>query len=190
MRRRTAQVVILIAAVTGSAGVAWAAGGGLNTVGPSTRIQPTGRKLKPVGKLTQLGNFPTGGALTPNGRFLWTLSTGRGRNDIRIVRVSPGAKTGKIVQRIRMPGLSGGIAISHDGTRAYVSGLADSPHKDQRSRQHPGPGRGRDPRLQAERARRATRRRAGVIPVPPPPSAPTVQSSRRHAESPGPATWR
>ena len=76
-------------AVLGAAGIAWSAtGGGSNIVGPSTRIQPTGRQLNPVGKLTKLGNFPTGGALTPNGRFLWTLSTGRGINDIRIVKVT------------------------------------------------------------------------------------------------------
>src|SRR5213592_693547 len=118
--------------VLGAASLAWSATGGVsNVVGPSTRIQPTGRQLNPVGKLTKLGNFPTGGALTPDGRFLWTLSTGRGRNDIRIVRLGPRAHTGQIVQRIRMPGLSGGIAIAPDGTKAYVSGLADSPHADQ-----------------------------------------------------------
>src|SRR6478672_6033984 len=75
--------------VLGAAGIAWSAtGGGSNVVGPRTRIQPTGRQLNPVGELTKLGNFPTGGALTPDGRFLWTLSTGRGINDIRIVAVT------------------------------------------------------------------------------------------------------
>src|SRR5213595_2342213 len=105
MRGRPLWTVVLAGAVLASAGLAWAAGGVSNIVGPSTRIQPTGRQLNPVGQLTRLGNFPTGGALTPNGRFLWTLSTGRARNDIRIVRVS----TGKVIQQIRMPGLSGGI---------------------------------------------------------------------------------
>src|SRR3954471_5625106 len=41
-----------------------------------------------MGKLTALGNFPAGAALTTNGRFLWTLSAGRGANDIRIVQVA------------------------------------------------------------------------------------------------------
>src|SRR5436190_2146637 len=127
MRGRPAWVLLTAIVIVACAGVAWAAAGALNTVGPNTRIQPTGRKLDPVGKLTRLGNFPTGGALTPGGRFLWTLSTGRARNDIRIVRVS----TGKVIQQIRMPGLSGGIAISPGGRRAYVSGLPDSPHADQ-----------------------------------------------------------
>ena len=57
-------------------------------IGPSTGIQPSGRHLEPEGKLTPLGNLPTGGALTTNGRFLWALSTGRGRNDVRIVQVA------------------------------------------------------------------------------------------------------
>src|SRR3954447_23336020 len=122
MRRRRWQVVVLVAAGLASAGLAWAAGGGSNIVGPKTRIQPTGRKLNPVGALTKLGNFPTGGALTPNGRFLWTLSTGRGRNDVRIVQVAKtrcgkkgkkakkcnrraGRKVGNVVQTIQFPGL-------------------------------------------------------------------------------------
>lgn len=55
-------------------------------IGPSNKIQPSGRQLVPAGKRTIVGNHPGGGALTPNGRFYWTLSAGRGRNDIRIVR--------------------------------------------------------------------------------------------------------
>jgi DNA-binding beta-propeller fold protein YncE len=158
------------------AALAWATSGGPNVVGPKTRIQPTGRKLDPVGKLTKLGNFPTGGALTPDGRFLWTLSTGRSRNDIRIVRVGPNANTGKIIQRIQMPGLSGGIAIAPDGRSAYVSGLPDSPHADQTV---PGTIPGRQGDVIAKfRVNRASGRatRTGVIPVPPPSSAPPVQT--------------
>src|SRR5712691_7528921 len=95
-----------IAAVFAIGGMAWAATTQTGVIGPHNGIQPTGRKLDPVGKLTQLGNFPTGGALTRNGRFLWTLSTGRSRNDIRIVRVAPrhgngNAGVGDIVQTIQ-----------------------------------------------------------------------------------------
>src|SRR4051794_41962376 len=57
-------------------------------IGPQNRVQPSGRLLKPYGKLTGLGNLPAGGALTPDGRFLWTVSAGRGNNDIRIVKVA------------------------------------------------------------------------------------------------------
>ena len=39
----------------------------------------------------RLGNFPTGGALTADGRFLWTVSAGLGANDVRIVDTTAGA---------------------------------------------------------------------------------------------------
>src|SRR4051812_29179270 len=176
MRGRRLWIVVLLATVLASAGLAWSAGGVSNIVGPSTRIQPTGRQLNPVGQLTRLGNFPTGGARTSNGRFLWTLSTGRGPNDIRIVRVQPPGPVGEIVQRIPMPGLSGGIAMSPDGSSAYVSGLPDSPHMDQ---QVPSsiPGRQGDV-IAAFKLDPASGKaqRNGVIPVPPPPGAPPAQT--------------
>src|SRR4051795_10938470 len=100
-------------------------------IGPSNKIQPSGRKLDPYGKLTKLGNHPGGGALTTNGRFLWAIDAGRGRNDVKIVEVEPALKcrtgargrscrkrlanTGRVVQTIPMPGASGGIAMSPDG---------------------------------------------------------------------------
>ena len=102
----------------------------------------SGRDLNPAGKMTELGNFPAGGALTTNGRFLWTLSAGRGANDIRIVRVETRRcrkgrrgkrcrrrsrrKVGRVVQTIPMPGVNGGIAMAPDGRTAYVSGTPES----------------------------------------------------------------
>ncbi|HEX8854399.1 MAG TPA: hypothetical protein VF752_02270, partial [Thermoleophilaceae bacterium] len=77
----------LVVLAVGGTAVALAASGGDGVIGPSNHIQPSGRKLEPVGKLTKLGNLPAGGALTVDGRFAWTLSAGRGKNDIRIVRV-------------------------------------------------------------------------------------------------------
>jgi DNA-binding beta-propeller fold protein YncE len=146
-------------------------------IGPASGIQPTGRKLEPVGRKTKLGNFPTGGALTTNGRFLWTLSAGRARNDIRIVQVradSP-SRVGRIVQRIPMPGLSGGIAMAPDGRTAYVSGLPDSPHADQQA--PPGvPGTEGDVIHVFKYDRRSgLTKRDGVIPVPVPNDAPAEQ---------------
>ena len=76
-------------------------------IGPSMRLLGNGRHLTPQGRMTRVGNFPTGGALSNDGRFYWTLSTGRGFNDIRIVSV----RTGRIVQIIPVPGVSGGIAM-------------------------------------------------------------------------------
>ena len=147
-RFRGPRTAVAALALLLTVGAAWAAAAQLGVIGPSNRIQPTGRKLDPVGKLTELGNFPTGGALTTDGRFLWTLSTGRGRNDIRIVRAAPRHGNGNagvddVVQTIQMPGLSGGIAMAPDGHTAYVSGVADSPHKDQQTPPSV-PGRGGD----------------------------------------------
>jgi DNA-binding beta-propeller fold protein YncE len=163
-------------------------------------IQPSGRRLAPYGKLATLGNHPGGGALTTNGRFLWALDSGRGRNDIRIVDVAPELgctqkgrhakkrrarcrkrqlrrkKAGRVIQTIPIPGLSGGIAMAPNGRTAYVSGVADSPHLDERA----PPG---TPGLEGDvihvfrlNRRSGVATRAGVIPVPPPPNTAPPQN--------------
>jgi DNA-binding beta-propeller fold protein YncE len=143
-------------------------------IGPSNRIQPNGRKVEPAGDLTKLGNAPAGGALTRDGRYLWTLSSGRGVNDIRIVAAT-GKQKGEVVQKVLMPGLSGGIVMDPNRNVAYVSGVADSDHTDE---QVPAsiPGREGDV-IQILRYKRHTGKasRKGTIPVPPPPSAPPYQ---------------
>ena len=84
-------------------GVAIAAGSlTKGRIGPSLSLLANGRHLTPQGRLTPLGNFPTGGAVTRDGRYYWTVSTGRGFNDIRIVSV----RTGRIVQVVPLPGSS------------------------------------------------------------------------------------
>jgi hypothetical protein len=188
------------------AGVADAVGPGpLGVIGPATGIQPTGRHLEPEGRLTPLGNLPTGGALTTNGRFLWALSTGRGRNDVRIVQVAKGPcgkknkkhgkksaaeskgkgsktcnrregrKVGNVVQTIPFPGLSGGIAMSPDGHTAYVSGEPDSSHNGEKV-DPSTPGREGDViHVLRYDPKTGIATRTGVIPVPPPSDAPVVQ---------------
>ena len=174
MRWRLLPVVVAMALVAGTAD-AIVSSGGSGVIGPVNGIQPTGRQLHPTGKLVKLGNDPTGGALTPNGRFLWTLSTGRGRNDIRIVQVKAGRGEGRLVENILMPGLSGGIAIAPNGKTAYVSGIPDSSYSDE---EVPAsiPGRGGDV-IDVFTVSPSTglARRNGVIPVPPPPTAPAEQ---------------
>ncbi len=91
-------------------------------IGPDKKVTPNGRRLEPFGTLVKLGNFPTGGAVTPNGRYYWTVSTGRGENDVRIVSV----RTGRVTQTLRLPGASGGIAMDPKASKVYVSGVADS----------------------------------------------------------------
>src|SRR6266480_2277188 len=80
--------VVVALSVAATAIAARLSAGEDGRIGPVNRVQPTGRQLNPYGRQTKLGNFPTGGALTPDGGFLWTLSAGRGKNDIRIVQVA------------------------------------------------------------------------------------------------------
>ena len=86
---------------------------------PSTSLLLNGRQLTPQGTQVALGNFPTGGAVTADGRFLWTVSTGFGYNDIRIVDTA----TQKVIQTIPVTSASGGIALDSIHRLAYVSGL-------------------------------------------------------------------
>ena len=138
----------------------------------SSELLQSGRKLAPQGKLVTLGNFPTGGALTRDGRFYWTVSTGRGRNDIRIVSVRsrqgrPDPPAARRVGRDRH-----GPVQRHAPTSPVSP---DSEHKDEQRRR-------------ARRAARATSIHVfsyaatgratftGLIPVPPPSDAPAPQS--------------
>src|SRR3954471_5987117 len=154
------------------AGFALAQSSGEGIIGPDNHIQPRGRRLDPPGTLTKLGNHPAGGALTPDGRFAWTLSAGRGRNDVRIVNVA----TGAVVQVIPMPGVDGGIAMASDGRTAYVSGTPESSHKDEQS---PAGTPGKDGDVghvfrYDSSTGQATR--DGLIAVPPPQGAPVPQA--------------
>jgi DNA-binding beta-propeller fold protein YncE len=120
-----------------------------------------------------LGQFPTGGAVTPDGRFYWTVSTGRALNDIRIV--SAAARHPRVIQILPLPGASGGIAIDAKRSRVYVSGIRDSTDADER---RPGlPGRGGDViHVFHYNRRTGLANETGTIPVPPPASAPIPES--------------
>lgn len=78
----------------------------------------SGLPLQPIGNLVNVGNFPTGGKLTPDGRFFWSVSAGHGLNDVQIVDVS----NQKVKQVLPIPGTYGQVAFSPDGSTAYVSG--------------------------------------------------------------------
>src|SRR5260370_3017757 len=97
-----------------------APGGAVGQIGPSLSMAANGRALAPVGTQTSLGNFPTGAALTPDGKYLWAVDSGDGSNDVRVMQVS----TNTVVQTLPLPGGYGGVAFSPDGTKAYVSGTA------------------------------------------------------------------
>jgi DNA-binding beta-propeller fold protein YncE len=161
-------LVAVVALVLGVAGAAIAAGVIVGRIGPRLHITGNGRHLRPPGKLVTLGHFPTGGALTPDGRFYWTVSTGRALNDVRIVAVA--ARHPHVVQILPLPGASGGIAIDARHHLVYVSGVADSPNKDE---QRPGlRGRQGDViHVFRYRAHSGRAREIGTIAVPPPSSA-------------------
>src|SRR3954466_5050070 len=114
--RRAVAAVALVVAVA-IAAIA-AAAGAQETPGPSAALTGNGRHLEPAGRLTQVGSFPTGGALTPDGRFYWTVDAGRGATAVRVVELA----TGAVKQSLPIPGGYVGIAFAPDGKRAYVSG--------------------------------------------------------------------
>jgi DNA-binding beta-propeller fold protein YncE len=163
--------IVAIAAVIacGIAGIAVAATGFLQ-VGPSDRVTANLRHLDPYGRLTKVGNFPGGSALTPDGRFYWTVSAGYGENGVRIVDVH----TGKVVQDIRLPGASGGVAIDGVNHLAYVSG-EPNPDIDEYKAPDGAPGTGGDVvhvLSYSPDSGQATEQ--GAIPVPPPVTAPPI----------------
>src|SRR5437016_1973035 len=97
---------------------------GADSPGQPGRIRPSlgttgnGRDLHPAGRMTTVGDFPSGGALTPDGRFYWAVDSGHGRDDVQIVDVGDG----RVVQVMPLPGAYGGIAFTPSGRTAYVSG--------------------------------------------------------------------
>ena len=100
--RRLILVLALVAAVAVT-GIALGQSG-TEVPGPGSKLLVSGRKLDPLGKLTALGNFPAGGALTTDGHFLWTLSAGRGPNDVRIVQVAATLRCKKPRRRRHLKG--------------------------------------------------------------------------------------
>ena len=118
--RRLSLMVVLVAALAGFfSGSAQATA---NTPDPATSLLLNGRQLTPQGAQVALGNFPTGGAVTADGRFLWTVSAGQGANDIRIVDTA----RHRVRQIVALSGASGGIALDSRHRRAYVSAISVS----------------------------------------------------------------
>jgi YVTN family beta-propeller protein len=141
-------------------------------VGPDDQVTANLRHLDPYGRLTRLGNFPGGSALTPDGRFYWTVSAGYGENGVKIVDVSSGA----VVQTIPLPGASGGVAIDGTHHKAYVSG---EPNPDIPEFKAPAGTPGADGEVVHVFSYAPDTGHAsedGVIPVPPPSDAPPTDS--------------
>src|SRR6266699_4640212 len=105
--RRTSVIALVCATVGLSGGVALAADNDTTNgrIGPAYGMTPGGRQLTPAGRMTVLGDFPTGGALSPDGRFYWAVDSGHGRDDVQVVDVG----TGRVRQVLPLPGAYGGI---------------------------------------------------------------------------------
>ena len=140
------------------------------TSSAATALLPSGRQLTPVGTQVELGNFPTGGAATSDGRYLWTVSAGMGGNDVRIVDTT----THAVCQTLTVPGASGGIALDSAHHLAYVSGLPDSRWLPTDSSLPGATGDVVHVFAWTDTCGQATEQR--VIPVPPQPNAPTSQA--------------
>ena len=123
MTSRRLSLILMCAAVTLATGfTSCPAHANPNAPDPATGFLLNGRQLTPQGAQVDLGNFPTGGAVTADGRFLWTVSAGQGANDIRIVDTD----RRRVLQIIALPGASGGIALDSRHRRAYVSAISAS----------------------------------------------------------------
>src|SRR5262249_23059525 len=77
-----------------------------------------GHLLHPAGRLTTVGDFPTGSAVVPGGRHLWVADCGHGKDDVKVVNVAHGS----VIQTLPLPGCYGGVAFAPNGSRADVSG--------------------------------------------------------------------
>ena len=78
-----------------------------------------GRKIDPQGRLVELNRFAAGSAVTPDGRFIWTVGGAGGPT--RITKLEDGST----VQEIASDSTNGGIAFAPDGKRAYLSSAGD-----------------------------------------------------------------
>jgi DNA-binding beta-propeller fold protein YncE len=175
MRRVAVLGALCALAVAAAVAVALAQSSDVSTgrIGPASGIVNNGRHLQPFAQqLVTLGNFPTGGALTPDGRFYWTVDSGRGVNDVKIVSVAGG----QVVQTLTLPGASGGVAIDPTRPLAYVSGVAGSTDKAE-APPAGAPGANGDV-VHVFRYDASTGQATfdHVIAVPPPSSAPTPQN--------------
>ncbi len=174
MGYRRTRLVLAVAVLALPALGARALGGGNHTesVGLGDRITAQLRQLRPYGHLVRVGNFPGGSALTPDGRFYWTVSAGYDKNGVQIVDVA----SGRVIQKLVIPGASGGVALDGSHHRAYVSG---EPNPDISEFQAPNGAQGTDGDVihvfrWSKRTGKAKELHA--IPVPPPSNAPNVDA--------------
>jgi len=176
MMRRPSSTFLLASALIGSmllGGLAGCSAGPAKSSSepnPETGVLINGRKLSPQGTQVTVGNFPTGGEVTADGRFLWTVSTGFNLNDIRIVDTDKK----QVIQTVQLPSASGGIALDSAKRLAYVSGITLS--RWQPSLQNLPGAEGNCVLVYSWAADTGKATFVRVIPVPTPVGSPNIQS--------------
>jgi YVTN family beta-propeller protein len=94
-----------------------------NLVGPKedgTAVTPHGWTVTPSGEQVTLGDFPMGGAFSPDHRYLIVSNDGQGEQSLQVVDV----QTQKVVQSVPYnspESLYLGVAFSPDGKTVYAS---------------------------------------------------------------------
>jgi DNA-binding beta-propeller fold protein YncE len=108
-------------AVAGSAGSGAAAGGtaiqGGAAAGGGVRL-PTGARLDPAGRSSDLGNMPIAMVLAPEGDRVVVLLAGWREQGIQVVDI----RSGKVLQTLALPAAFLGLAFTADGHTLYVAG--------------------------------------------------------------------
>ncbi|MED1204388.1 bifunctional YncE family protein/alkaline phosphatase family protein [Heyndrickxia acidicola] len=122
MKRKTV-IAAAVAALTLTTSSAYAAMHMSRTPGPkgmNTGITPHNTALTPAGQQIKLGDFPMGGALSPDGRYFVVSNDGQGTQSLQVVDT----KTNKIVHTAEYTSpesLYLGVAFSPDGKTLYAS---------------------------------------------------------------------
>ncbi|HEX9108374.1 MAG TPA: bifunctional YncE family protein/alkaline phosphatase family protein [Longimicrobiales bacterium] len=79
---------------------------------------PTGARLDPEGSLVDVGNFPLGMVLSPDGRYAVLVNSGWREQGVQVVDRA----AGRASPTVRLPSAFLGVAISPDGGTVYASG--------------------------------------------------------------------
>jgi YVTN family beta-propeller protein len=88
--------------------------------GDGTAVTSNGWHLKPAGKQVKLGDFPIGGALTPDGKYLVVSNAGTGKQSLQVVDTEK--KVVKQTIEYDWPeALYIGVTFSPDGKKMYAS---------------------------------------------------------------------
>jgi YVTN family beta-propeller protein len=79
---------------------------------------PTGARLDPAGRSSDLGNMPVAMALAPEGDRVVVLLAGWREQGIQVVEIA----SGRVLQTLELPAAFLGLAFSGDGHALYVAG--------------------------------------------------------------------